>query len=57
MGVSKNRGETPQIIYLFIGFSIIFTIHLGVALFLGWHPYGQSRSPENLVVDLIAYIH
>ena len=31
MGVSKNRGTMvyPQIIHLFIGFSIIFTIHLG----------------------------
>ena len=29
MGVSKNRGG-PQIIHLFIGFSIIFTIHFGV---------------------------
>ncbi len=29
VGVSKNRGKTPQIIHLFIGFSIIFTIHFG----------------------------
>ena len=30
MGVSKNRGvKPPQIIHLFIGFSIIFTIHFG----------------------------
>ena len=29
MGVSKNRGVSPQIIHLFIGFSIIFTIHFG----------------------------
>ncbi len=30
LGVSKNRGAfTPQIIHLFIGFSIIFTIHFG----------------------------
>ena len=31
----------PQIIHLFIGFSIIFTIHFGgkIPLFLGWHPY------------------
>ena len=27
MRVSKNRGVSPQIIHLFIGFSIIFTIH------------------------------
>ena len=32
MGVSKNRG-TPKSSIL-IGFSIIFTIHFGVALFL-----------------------
>ena len=34
---TKNRGDgkTPQIIYLLIGFSIIFTtIHFGVPLFL-----------------------
>ena len=30
MGVSKNSGFSPQIIHLFIGFSIIFTIHFGV---------------------------
>ena len=35
LGVSKNRGKTPQIIHLFVGFSIIFTIHFGVAVFLG----------------------
>ena len=38
LGVSKNRGGPPQIIHLFIGFSInhdIFSIHFGVALFLG----------------------
>ena len=29
MGVSKNRGKTPQSIHLFIGFFIIFTIHFG----------------------------
>ena len=26
---TKNSGKTPQIIHLFIGFSIIFTIHFG----------------------------
>ena len=29
MGVSLNSGFSPQIIHLFIGFSIIFTIHFG----------------------------
>ncbi len=33
LGVSKNRGKTPQIIHLFIGFSIIFTIHFGYPYF------------------------
>ncbi len=34
LGVSKNNGKTTQIIHLFIGFSIIFTIHFGVPLLL-----------------------
>ena len=29
MGVSKNRGKTPQIIPCLMGVSIIFTIHFG----------------------------
>ena len=29
MDVSKNTGVSPQIIHLFIGFFIIFTIHFG----------------------------
>ena len=33
MGVSKNRGGPPKSSIL-IGFSIIFTIHFGVSLFL-----------------------
>ena len=37
VGVSKNRGY-PQIIPCLIGFSIIFTIHFGVPLFLEGHP-------------------
>ena len=28
-GVSKNRGKTPQIMNVKIGFSMIFTIHVG----------------------------
>ena len=34
MGVSENRGKTPPKSSILIGFSIIFTIHFGVALFL-----------------------
>ena len=34
-GVSKHRGKTPQIIHLEIGFSIIFTIHLGGTIIFG----------------------
>ena len=34
MGVNPKIWENPQIIHLFIGFSIIFTIHFGVPLFL-----------------------
>ena len=37
MGFSKN-GDTPKSSIL-IGFSIIFTIHFGVPLFLEFHPY------------------
>ena len=33
--VSENSGFSPQIIHLFIGFSIIFTIHFGLPLFFG----------------------
>ena len=32
--VFPKNGKTPHIIHLFIGFSIIFTIHFGVPLFL-----------------------
>ena len=47
MGVSKNNGKTPQIIHLFVGFSIIFTIHFGgqIPLFLVQHPY---MSPQKI---------
>ena len=34
MGVEPKIDENSQIIHLFIGFSIIFTIHFGVPLFL-----------------------
>ncbi len=42
MGVSKNRGVSPQIIHLFIGFSMIFTIHFGIPLFLEAPIYESS---------------
>ena len=32
--LNQKYGKTPQIIHLFIGFSIIFTIHFGVPLSL-----------------------
>ena len=32
---TKNRGKTPQIIHLLIGFSIIFTIHFGGTIIFG----------------------
>ena len=40
MDVSENSGFSPQIIHLFIGFSMIFTIHFGgeIPLFLVQHP-------------------
>ena len=42
MGVSENSGFSPQIIHLYIGFSMIFTIHFGgkLPLYLEFHPYG-----------------
>ena len=53
VGISKNRGKTPQIIHLFIGFSTIFTIHFqGKPLFLVQHPcitWGKFlRKPNSL---------
>ena len=45
MGVSENGGFSPQIIHLFIGFSIRNSIHFGVPvpLFLNVHPYEKNR--------------
>ena len=47
MDVSENSG-TPKSSIL-IGFSIIFTIHFGVALFLEFHPYGtwEEETPQR----------
>ena len=42
-GVSKNRGGPPKSSNL-IGFSIIFTIHFGVPIFLVQHPNKQMRN-------------
>ena len=52
LDVSKNRGvfpkigKTPQISHLFIGFSIIFTIHFGgkIPLFLVQRPFHVDSS-------------
>ncbi len=54
MGVSKNNG-TPISSHLFIGFSIIFTIHfLGVSPYFWKHPYGTGMYnlwPSPLSLD------
>ena len=44
MAVSKNSGTLPKSSHLFIGFSIIFTIHFGGEnlLFLVQHPYPMT---------------
>ena len=57
MDVSKNNGFSPQIIHLFIGFSIIFTIHFGVPLFLET-PISQPFFPllERGMQHLIYYL-
>jgi len=56
MDVSKNNG-TPQIIHLFRGFSIIFTIHFGVPLFLET-PISKPFFPllERKMQHLIYYL-
>ena len=47
MGVSKNRGFSPQIIPCLIGFSIIFTIH-----FQGKPPiFGSTPKKRALVYN------
>ncbi len=49
MGVSKNNGKTPQIIHLFIGVSIIFTIHWGVKSPYFWfNIHMKTTNPESL---------
>ena len=46
----ENRGFSPQIIHLFIGFSIIFTIHFGVPQTF-WKHLCQAftKKPSHLV--------
>ena len=44
MGVSKNRGGPPQIIHLFIGFSIIFTKSILGYPYFWKHPYNGINS-------------
>ena len=52
MGVEPKIGVfTPQIIHLFIGFSIIFIIHFQVPIFLVQHPY-SALIDLNLNLDL-----
>ena len=43
--------ENPQIIHLFIGFSLIFTIHFGgkIPLFLVQHPHGEVDAVDTLM--------
>ena len=43
LGVSENRGFSPQIIHLLIRFSIIFTIHFGSI-----YPYFWVNAPYTL---------
>ncbi len=50
MGVSKNRGETPQIIHLFIGFSINYKPSIWgvkIPLFLVQQPYVEFLYVET----------
>ena len=48
-GVSENNGFSPQIIHLFIGFSIIFTIHFGGNTPYFWfNTHGVSSSSLRL---------
>ncbi len=49
MGVEPKIWENPQIIHLFIGSSIIFTIHFGVPLFLEtpkYHRYDTNTHQQ-----------
>ena len=61
MGVEpKIVGFAPQIIHLFIGFSILFTIHFGVPLFLVQHPYPtaitikKNKNPSQVLLLVLS---
>ena len=57
---SENSGFSPQIIHGLIGFSIVFTIHFGVPLFLETPIYigkrGKTRHPRCADVPNISRI-
>ncbi len=54
MGVSKNRGKNPKS-YMFIGFSIIFTIHFWgfTPIFGNTHPVDIPLNPGWLIGILV----
>ena len=52
MVVSENSGFSPQIIHLFIGFSIILTIHFGVPLFLET-PICTPPQKKNITLEKV----
>ena len=45
--VFPKIGKTPQIIHLFIGFSIMFTIHFGVPVFLETPKYMEPKQDRS----------
>ena len=57
LGVEPKIGvvKSPQIIHLFIGFSLIFTIHFGVPLFLVQHPFGNIPQRLNNQRKLVVF--
>ena len=48
LAASEIGGFSPQIFHLFIGFSIIFTIHFG-----GKHPYFWKRPFDWILVTTL----
>ena len=48
--LNQKYGKTTQIIHLFIGFSIIFTIHFGVPLFLETPIYPLKKTSMDTYV-------
>ena len=52
MGVSENRGKTPKSSIL-IRFSIIFTIHFGVPLFLETSTWKQAVNDKETFAELL----